>query len=163
MTKLQTKVEDKEGEVRQLWTQVEVQDRRIDDIEQYSSSNCLLIHGRLPESRLNLKLPRYAIDRAHRIGRKNSGKKHRPLIVKFISYADRELNWRAKRLLKNTGILITESFTAARTRLLDEVKRKFSKELVWTTDGKIVILGSDDKKHFLTGRDDLEKNYADHE
>ncbi len=112
---------------------------RLDDFEQYSRRNCLLIHGlddsedyrEAPESivisRLNPVIPRLNIatkniDRAHRIGKPKQSHhergRPRPMLVKFLSYQDRAKVFQQKRLLKGTGMAVTESLTPTRLGLL---------------------------------------------
>ncbi|KAG8235438.1 hypothetical protein J437_LFUL015786 [Ladona fulva] len=54
----------------------------------------------------------------------------RTVLIHVGTKKEKEIIWKAKRLLKNTRILNTELLTAARKRLLDEVKSKFTKESV---------------------------------
>ena len=113
----------------------------IDDQQQYSRRNCLLIHGieenegenvdELVQQTIsnNLMIDDISIsdiDRTHRIGNKKSfhGRvtrhnkpKVRAIIVKFISYRKRRKVFYAKKILKNSGIVITESLTAKRLEL----------------------------------------------
>ena len=79
---------------------------QLDDPEQYSRRNCLLIHGVEEKPNENLenvvmdildnKLPAGVLEkeitRTHRIGRKSTdkGNKHRPIIIKFLSYRQRK-------------------------------------------------------------------------
>ncbi|KAG8229803.1 hypothetical protein J437_LFUL005884 [Ladona fulva] len=145
--------------------------KALDALEQYSRRNCLLIHG-LPEcegevavnnvlsffdTKIGIKLPLYSIDRAHRLGRRNRDhKRPRPVIVKFVSYADRDMVWKSKKRLRGSGFLITESLTSYRKRVLDEAKRMFDRENVWISDGRIMVLGSDGTKHKSNTLQDLQ-------
>ena len=63
------------------------------------------------------------IDRSHRIG-KSGGKSHRPIIVQFVSYDKRNEVFKAKKILRKTGIVIQEDLTKIRA---DTV---FSKKLL---------------------------------
>ena len=92
----------------------------LDSQEQYSRRNCLLLHGvaetdadttaaalDIIERNLNVKLPRNAIDRSHRLGRAtgiSGGGKPRPIILKFVSYQDRSAVFARKKNLKGTKI-----------------------------------------------------------
>ena len=104
-------------------------ERRQDDLEQYSRSNCLVIHvcENLPQSKrgkyleienflcyilnehLQLDSPLQAndLDIAHPL----PSKKGTPIIVKIIRRTQKNEVYRKKRLLKRTKIIITESFT----------------------------------------------------
>ena len=71
----------------------------VDQQEQYSQSNCLLVHGiaetndentkdlvlKTINENLDIEIPENEIDRSHRIGRKKNGQKPRP-IVKLTRY-----------------------------------------------------------------------------
>ena len=134
----------------------------IDCIEQYSRRNCLLIHG-FPETpredpdlaalevltnQLKLPVKLEHIDRCHRIGNANRRRNAadvvkdgpRPLIVKFTSYRYREMTWRKKKQLKGTKILITESLTVKRQKLLRSAREIFGVRNCFTQDGKICIM-----------------------
>ncbi|KAG8238373.1 hypothetical protein J437_LFUL018028, partial [Ladona fulva] len=103
-------------------------EEQMDALEQYSKRNGLFVHGiqespkencieqavALYRDKLNVSVDASRIDQAHRVGAPRSDNKPRPFIVKFISYQDRKKVWTAKKSLKGSGILITESLTAAR-------------------------------------------------
>ena len=95
---LQIEVSSVKVEVKNL------EKRKADYQEQYSSRNCLLING-LTETKtedtdkmvldvinnkLNVAISQISIDRSHRFGkRKGPGQKPRAIIVKFAQYKDR--------------------------------------------------------------------------
>ena len=99
----------------------------IDNNEQKSRNNCLVIHG-IPESKhdntdeLTLKIINEAvnvsislenIERSHRLGAKKTvNTRPRPIIVKFASMRKRMEVFRNKKNLKGKKINITESLTA---------------------------------------------------
>ena len=124
-----------------------------DEMEQYSRRNCLVLHGiseapnentdRLfidtVSSKLNITLNTGDLDRSHRIGSKNhSAGRPRAIIVKFARYNTRAAVYRAKKLLKNTKIMITESLTAQRMSVLKTAKNQFGPRNVWSSDGEIL-------------------------
>ena len=123
----------------------------IDDLEQYSRRNCLLIHG-VPETKgeetdtiaidtfetqLKIKLKSRDLDRTHRIGAPKKGK-IRPIIVKFATYNKRRSVFKNKKLCKGSKIALTESLTYMKVRLLNAAKKRFGKENVWTSDGEVL-------------------------
>ena len=122
----------------------------LDDQQQYSRRNCLLVHGieeKLNEdttqlalsvfnSNMELEITPDDITRTHRIGKK-SNDKIRPIIVKFLSYKPRKMVYDNKKKLKNSRKLITESLTKRRFSLLSICKTTFGKSNVWTHDGRI--------------------------
>jgi hypothetical protein len=130
---------------------------KLEDYEQYSRRNCLLIHG-IPETkkentnsiaistitdRLEIPLTDNDIDRSHRLGRKQTanpsdGVPHpRPIIIKFCRYGKREKVFKVKSRLKKTGIVITENLTARRMALLKAANNHESVSSAWTTDGRV--------------------------
>jgi hypothetical protein len=139
-------------------------EEKLDEHEQYSRRNCLLIHG-LPEktkedtnetaintikTHLNLTVTDEDIDRSHRLGKKRkpdatNDKQSRPIIVKFTRYAVRSRVFKAKSGLKGTGVVITENLTAKRMQLLERVKNDDQVATAWTTDGRVQCITFDDK------------------
>ena len=110
-------------------------ERRQDDLEQYSRSNCLVIHGceNVPKSKpgkyleienfvcntlnkhLQLDSPLQAndLDIAYPL----PSKKGTPVIVKFIRRTQKNEVYKKKRLLKGTKMIITESLIKRRLQL----------------------------------------------
>ena len=56
--------------------------------------------------------------------RKGPGQKPRVIIVKFTRYKDRHLVFRNKRLLKGSGISVTESLTLKRMEYLKKAREQ---------------------------------------
>ena len=132
----------------------------IDDNSQYSRRNCLLLHGieedenehldAILTNTFNGKLGLQVsvenmVGRTHRIGKQTSGRitrnnkqKVRPIIVKFLSYRTRRAVFQNKKNLKGSGIVITESLTQKRYKLLLAAQEKLGFKSVWTTDGRIM-------------------------
>ena len=130
---------------------------KVDDItaemdrqEQYSRRNCLLIHGlcgsknentdllamEAIETKMNIKITD-DIDRTHRIGKSKNNSKPRPVIIKFVLYNDRKKIFSSKKLLKDSGVSITESLTAFRMKKLNNARETFGFRNVWTVDKRI--------------------------
>ena len=88
--------------------------RSLDCHEQYSRRNCLLIHGvkesekedtdkvviEFFEKEMKEKLSANDIDRSHRLGKKQTGSRPRPIIIKFISCNILNVIFRKKKILK---------------------------------------------------------------
>ena len=127
--------------------------KQADNQEQYSRSNCLLVHP-LPEitlentddvvitmlkNEMDIKMFLDDIDRSHRIGKqKDDPNKVRPAIVKFTRHNDRNKIFRNKKRLKGKKMSITESLTGLRISKLKEARDKFAFRNVWSTDGRII-------------------------
>ena len=153
---------------------------KLDDIEQYSRRNCLLLHG-VKESRkedttttaltvlnetLGTELDRDDIDRSHRIGSPNKTSlegerpKPRPIIIKFISYQQRRSVFSQKRKFKNSDYLITESLTKARMstyRAAQKLVKEERIQSVWSVDGSITVLTNEERKVTIKNDQDLEE------
>ncbi|KAI5694805.1 hypothetical protein M8J75_005825 [Diaphorina citri] len=161
------------GELTSIKEQLSKQDERLNNLEQYSRRNCLLIHGvaevgagseseddcvasavSIFKEKLKVDILPFHIDRAHRIGKKDSAK-NRAIIVKFVSYAQRRLVFSVKKLLKGSGIHITESLTKMNYQILDEAKKIYYKENVWTYDGRVIVKDRLDRKHTVVSMEDL--------
>ena len=139
-------------------------ERRQDDLEQYSRSNCLVIHGceNVPKSKpgkyleienfvcntlnehLQLDSPLQAndLDIAHSL----PSKKGTPVIVKFIRRTQKNEVYRKKRLLKGTKMIITESLTKRRLQLLEKARLEFKQCPVWSWKGEIFVFHNNKKK-----------------
>ena len=136
LQRLKSEVTKLRSDIDSMSQKLVVHEDWMDDLEQYSRRNCLLLHG-IPEKpnedatklvldtfaqKLNIELDETRLERSHRIGAKDRRRTaanvvkegRRPIIVKFISYRDRDMVWKSKRNLKNTGLLITESLTSGR-------------------------------------------------
>ena len=116
-------------EVFSLKVEVKNLEKKAEDQEQYSRRNCLLIHGLtetktedtdemvldIINNKLNIEISQISIYRGHRLGkRKGPGQKPRAIIVKFTRYKDRYHVISKKKLLKGTGISVTESLILKR-------------------------------------------------
>ena len=158
---LSTKIQAVENMAKEINTTLKDHEERLDELEQYSCSNCLLLHGcDLPISKednynnfiskllskLNYKLgPNFItpqdIDIAHYLP---PGKKGKPIIVKFLQRSIRNAVFFNKSKFKDCGMSITECLTKKRLLLLKESQKKFGFKNVWTSSGKIftIINGS---------------------
>ena len=142
----------------------------IDNLEQYSRRNCILIHGvkesnkevtddlarEIFNTKLHLDVNVQDLDRSHRIGRKTPGKT-RPIIVKFATYNRRREVFSTKKNLKGSKITITESLTSNRLELLHLCKGDENVETVWSSDGRIICLLKDGSTAVVEKHDDLAK------
>ena len=151
-------------EVSSLKVEVKNLEKKADDQEQYSRRNCLLIHG-LTETKtedtdemvldvinnkLNIEMSQISIDRSHRLGkRKGPVQKPRAIIVKFTRYKDRHHVFRNKKLLKGTGISVTESLTLKRMEHLNKAREQHGFANVWTLDSKIMFKGNNVIQKFI--------------
>ena len=147
-------------------------EQKIDDQEQYSRANCLILHGckEVPSagkylevekhvcstlnSHLNLDTPLNVsdLDIAHVI----PSKKGIPIIIKFIRRFQRNEVYAKKKNLKNSGLVITESLTKRRLRLLEASRQAFGKHSVWTNKGNVFVFYNN-KKYSISDFTDINK------
>ena len=95
-----------ENRIEILEDEKESQGKEIDDLEQYSGRNCLLLHGVVETNaectndiiiiiqtcaeELAIDVKQEYIERSHRLGKvKRNGNKSQPIILKFARYAVR--------------------------------------------------------------------------
>ena len=108
---LETKIKSEDEKIKLLENRVEIleeekesQGKEIDDLEQYSRKNCLLLHSvvemnaectddifiKTCAEELGIDVKQEGLDRSHRLGKvKRNDNKPRPTIVKFARYAVR--------------------------------------------------------------------------
>ena len=149
---LKEKVDSVTKQNEELERQLVDQEKRLDEQEQYTRRNCLLIHGVEEKNNedtdqvsldifnkdLNLEVSQTDLDRSHRLGKpRASGGKPRPIIVKFSHYNVRNSVFKNKKKLKGKGVAITESLTKKRMDALTKAKDEHGFNNVWTLDGKI--------------------------
>ena len=130
----------------------------IDDLEQYSRRNYLVLHSvnksndentneiiiKTFSEELGVEIKEDDLDRSHRLGKpKRKDNKPRPIIVKFARYAVRREIFMNKRKLKGKRLLITESLTSSRMQLLGDAQRKYGVRNVWTSDGRVMVKEND--------------------
>lgn len=133
---------------------------KLDSIEQYSRRSNIRIMG-LPEEpkedihelvknflkqKLSIDPEPGAIDRTHRIGVVRTGSS-RQVIVKFVSYQHKRMAIQRRKLLKGTGISISEDLTKERLSLFKSAQSRYGKGNVWTLDGLVWV--NHNKKRFV--------------
>ena len=114
----------------------------VDELEQYSRRNCLLLHGvqenksentndivlKTMSEELDIEIKENGLDRTDRIGNRNrKDGKPRAIIVKFTRYTTRNKIYSNKKKLKEKKYLITESLMSRRYHLLKEAQEKYRK------------------------------------
>ena len=126
----------------------------VDELEQYSRRNYLLLHGvqenknentdnivlKTMSEELDIKIEENDLDRTNRIGSRNKEAGKPPaIIVKFTRYAIQNKIYSNKKKLKGKNVLITESLTSRRYNFLKEAQEKYGVKNVWTSDGRILF------------------------
>ena len=119
---LETEIKNKDEKIQFLENRVEIleeekesQGKEIDDLEQYSRRNCLLLHGVVETNaectddiiiktcaeELGIDVKQEDLDRSHRLGKvKRNDNKPRPIVVKFARYAVRNKVFSSRKKLK---------------------------------------------------------------
>ena len=119
---LETKIKSEDEKIKLLENRVEIleeekesQGKEIDDLEQYSRRNCLLLHGVVQTNtectddiiiitcaeELGIDVKQEDLDRSHRLGKvKRNDNKPRPIVVKFARYAVRNKVFSSRKKLK---------------------------------------------------------------
>ena len=163
---LETEIKNKDEKIQLLENRVEIleeekesQGKEIDDLEQYSRRNCLLLHSvvemnaectddiiiKTCAEELGIDVKQEDLDRSHRLGKvKRNDNKPPPIVVKFARYAVRNKVFSNKKKLKGKKLLITESLTVYRMKLLDEARQKYGVRNVWTYDGRVMYKGNNE-------------------
>ena len=129
---------------------------RIYGIPESENENTGEIALKLFKDKLELDLTPMDLDRSHRVTprpreddgqSRSSGDRPRAVIVKFARYNARMLVYQAKSKLRGSKIFIKEDLTSTRQEVVsacvDKTKRA---KLVWTHDGRVLVLSADDGK-----------------
>ena len=163
---LQTNLDNKEAEVRELREKFTTMDdtittmqRNIDDLQQYSRRNSIRLHGitegtnedtddlviNAITTQLKCTLTKDDIDRSHRTGKAREADpeskkppKPRPILIKFCSYRKKAEIMKLKRNLKNSGISVNEDLTRRNHSLLIAASKSPKVEAAWSSDGRIL-------------------------
>lgn len=142
-------------------------EQKVEDLEQYSRSNAVEIHG-IPEEQhedvikvvqevgkaLDIDITESMIDACHRLGRSRGANSPPPgIIVKFVRRLDKEEMLRKRRVKSNLStrhmnlrmdqpVYVNESLSPARKRLFAEarqLKRQKKFKFLWVRGGKIFL------------------------
>lgn len=160
-----------------LQRKLENTEELIDRQEQYSRRYCLRIYGlreslekatnelilNLASDKLKIDLDDSHIDRSHRVfprqtatARTPNESKPMPIIVKFTTYKAREKFYRARTLLKGTGIYINEDLSPRNQLLFAKARNHQKVKKSWTLYGKLYIIdGSDQRKRINSSSEKL--------
>lgn len=162
-----------ENEIKDLKTELEEHrkiikklEQKSDDAEQYSRRNIVRIFGIKEEHQenvqetvistinrhLHLQISPDVIDNCHRTGEKTASK-HRPIILKFIGYKQKQELLFKRKHLKGTGITIQEDLTRERLKLLKLAKSAFGVKNAWTIRGNVIVNSDTGKRKIRTEED----------
>ena len=87
--------------------------------------------------RLNPETPLqvHDLDIAHPL----PARKGSPVIIKFLQRTQRNYIYAKKKILKSSGLVITESLTKRRLKLLEAARSAFPWRSVWTMKGDVYV------------------------
>lgn len=167
MQSLETRLKTLEEENSVLRTENNVLKSDNEKMEQYSRRNNIRIFGieekngetvedvimDLFITKMGVEINKENIDRCHRVGATKPNK-HRPIIVKFISYKHRQAVLKNKSKLKGTKCFIREDLTVYRQNLLSQAFANFDN--AWAYNGKIFTVFKN-QSYCIQSNDDLQK------
>ena len=149
-----------------IYSYVKELEAKIEDLEQYSRRNCLILGGYEEKKqentdsivqdtireKLKVELTLDDIERTHRSGGRRKQEEgsepaaSRPIIIKFCSYRKRQEVFTRKKLLKGSGLVLMENLTQTRFNLFRKVKEVVGLKNCWTSDGRIYAVRQQDQK-----------------
>lgn len=153
-----------------LNAQMKLVHQLLDDSEMRARAKVLLVHG-LVESRdedISDKLLTMFKDKlhlhnissqvlvsCHRLGSNIITGKPRPVLIRFLDHHTRRNVWEAKKMLKGTGLTVTEFLTASRHAVFLEARKSLGVKGCWTNGGKIVVVCPDGSRRKITSISEL--------
>lgn len=162
------------GALLNLQQQLEVLGQEVDKLDMRGRRKILLVHG-VPDTkeedtvavvvrvvRERLNIPDFNtgdISRCHRMGRALPNAS-RPVLVKFQSSATKDRIWFSKKLLKGTGVTLSEFLTKRRHDAFMAARQRFGISKCWTRDGTVFVLGDDGTRHKVLSLADLSRIIA---
>ena len=150
-------------------------DNLSDVVDDHEQRNCLLLHGveemdgentddmvlKIINERLELPMVLENIQRSHRLGPRNASRntrqnptKRRAIISRFRDFRARQSVFYKKKMLKGTGISITENLTKKRYTLYKHAVAKYGIGKIWTIEGRVTTK-IDDKIFVIKSENDL--------
>lgn len=153
-------------ENERLKNKICILEERLDEMEQYSRSNMVEIHGVPTEENedilnvvkkvgvaLDMNIENSMVDICHRLGKKNDSKGPPGIVVKFVRRMDKEEMLRRRRVKRTLStrhmglptdvpVYINEALSPARRRLYAlarQEKRKRGYKYLWLRGGRILM------------------------
>ena len=169
---MEIKLEHIEAKLNKIESKINSYDDRIDEMEQYSRSNCLILHGTDIDTdlayceflnevtilfndmlSLDQEVESEDIDIAHPLP-KNKKNEH-SIIVKFVQRSLRNNIYEKKSKLTGSGISITESLTKRRLQILKHAQNTFGFKNAWFNNGKF-FRSNRGKRHWIKNMSDVD-------
>lgn len=142
--------------------------KQIDDQEQSMRSMNVRIHGlKIPDgqninkcviemfkNRLEVNVKKEEMEKCYLVSSKINPDKTPSVLIRFCSESSRMSVLKKRKLLKDSGISITEDLTKQRLSLLTNAANKFSKKNSWVLNGNIYVK-RDDRVYRINNESDL--------
>ena len=77
------------------------------------------------DTKMDIKITQNDIDRKHRIQKRKTNSKLRPVINKFVRYNDRKKVFSSKKLLRDSDVSVTKSLTSFRMKKVNDTRKTF--------------------------------------
>lgn len=174
IVQLEEKVSSQQDNIKTLTDDNTYLKNKVQFLEDYSRQNNLKIEG-IPEGnetehelaqkvhnllkdKLNLDPQTIRVEKLHRLGKKYvNAKQPRLVMVRFLSYSDRNMVWNKRSQLKGTSVFLKEDFSAAtekeRSQLYPYYQATRAKGAKCVMRGNKLIIESQtytvDKIHFI--------------
>ena len=172
---LSTLIDSIKDEIGRLAKAIKKQKQDLDDLEQYGRLNCLILHGNSLDHRIsNRETEKYVIstinsrlDLPFIISEKDinicyplhSKSSKKPIIIKFVCRSVQNSVYATKKNLKKSEgpkLSIIESLTKRRLHILEEARKVFDFENIWTMKGT-VYCAYKGKKYSIKTLSDISK------
>ena len=130
---------------------------RFIGIKEQEDENCVDLILRFCKDQLGVAADVRDIDRAHRVGTKNT-EKTRAIIVKFKDYNSKMAICKRRKHLKGSNFYINENLTTINMKLFYFGRTNATQiKSIWPSDGKLLAHGDDDKIVRIRSNKDFER------
>lgn len=123
---------------------------RIIGIPETTNENTEQVIINFLHDKMSLNIDLNELESCYRMGVKREGKKHRAIVVKFLSKKTRNLVYKSKKILKGQRVLIKEDLTTNRLELYKKACEEFHPKNVWTSEGIIFVFHNKNVEKFET-------------
>ena len=97
----------------------------IHGIPENKNENTDVLAMEVIDTKMDIKITQNDIDRKHRIQKRKTNSKLRPVINKFVRYNDRKKVFSSKKLLRDSGVSVTKSLTSFRMKKVNDTRKTF--------------------------------------
>lgn len=97
----------------------------IHGIPENKNENTDVLAMEVIDTKMDIKITQNDIDRKHRIQKRKTNSKLRPVINKFVRYNDRKKVFSSKKLLRDSDVSVTKSLTSFRMKKVNDTRKTF--------------------------------------